>query len=416
MAEVLVFRILFFLVLVFFSFARTFRFRVVEFVVHSRGVSSSSVDKFSFEGLYIPPPYMQTRLNYGQLWRSRRAVTTTKWFSTAATGTYHFTIGASFAGKSPRKGEKLVLPSERFPASSDINNWSKKQFGIKKRLAFNSAGEDAFFIQQMDHNSGVAVGVADGVGGWTENNIDPGVFSQALMYYAAHHCKLASANEDDITPFSDDEEVSSRHLSPERCLRLAYDAVLRDPLVEGGSSTGSVATFNTRSGILKAANLGDSGLMIIRNKTSFHIQKPQTHYFNCPRQLSKIPKRMRLSGFLADKPEDADLYSTTLRHADIAILYTDGVSDNVWPSELVAIATIVMRQGGTETEQAQNISDAIVEYARHSMNRVDRVTPFEEGSVEAGQPWYGGKVDDATAVVVLVSEGVHDPAAETPLI
>lgn len=85
---------------------------------------------------------------------------------------------------------------------------------------------------------------------------------------------------------------------------------------------------------------------------------------------------------------------------------------------------------------SQAIADAVVEYAQQCMNRPDKVSPFEgrpqimtsghptntmlrrssEGSAVAGQPWFGGKVDDATAIAVLVSEGVHDPVAEVPII
>ncbi len=39
----------------------------------------------------------------------------------------------------------------------------------------------------------VAIGVADGVGGWTENGIDPSLFSQALMFYASKSAASSSA-------------------------------------------------------------------------------------------------------------------------------------------------------------------------------------------------------------------------------
>lgn len=41
-------------------------------------------------------------------------------------------------------------------------------------------GEDAFFIS----DSGMAVGVADGVGGWAEVGVDPGLYSRELMEHA----------------------------------------------------------------------------------------------------------------------------------------------------------------------------------------------------------------------------------------
>lgn len=65
------------------------------------------------------------------------------------------------------------------------------------------------------------------------------------------------------------------------------------------------------------------------------------------------------------------------RSYDSIVLQTDGVSDNVWPQELIAISSVITRQGGSEQELAQNMADAVVEYAMNAMNRNDRVSPFE---------------------------------------
>lgn len=81
----------------------------------------------------------------------------------------------------------------------------------------------------------MAVGVADGVGGWTESGIDPGIFSQAFMYYSSKYCRKAWAGESDAIAATEDEETTSNwELTPEECLRLAYEAVLRDRLIDGG--------------------------------------------------------------------------------------------------------------------------------------------------------------------------------------
>jgi hypothetical protein len=42
-----------------------------------------------------------------------------------------------------------------------------------------AGGEDAHFI--LEGNDRYAVGVADGVGGWSEVGVDSGVYSRALM-------------------------------------------------------------------------------------------------------------------------------------------------------------------------------------------------------------------------------------------
>ncbi len=43
----------------------------------------------------------------------------------------------------------------------------------------NPAGEDAHFI--LDENNRYAVGVSDGVGGWSEVGVDSGIYSRSLM-------------------------------------------------------------------------------------------------------------------------------------------------------------------------------------------------------------------------------------------
>lgn len=65
-----------------------------------------------------------------------------------------------------------------------------------------------------------------------------------------------------------------------------------------------------------------------------HAQEPQVHFFNAPRQLSKIPAaeldRAGEGGegnWLIDRPKDADTFSLQLEDGDVVMLFTDGYSD-----------------------------------------------------------------------------------------
>jgi protein phosphatase PTC7 len=78
-----------------------------------------------------------------------------------------------------------------------------------------------------------------------------------------------------------------------------------------------------------------------------HLSSPQTHTFNAPFQLSKIPRRMRAQmalfggydaaggyyrasgGHYAERPRDADAYAHAVAHGDVLVLATDGVWDNL---------------------------------------------------------------------------------------
>lgn len=75
-----------------------------------------------------------------------------------------------------------------------------------------------------------------------------------------------------------------------------------------------------------------------------HAQEPQVHFFNAPRQLSKIPQAEldRAAGegkgegnWLVDRPGDADTVAVQLQDGDVVMLFTDGYSDK-WVSSCLS--------------------------------------------------------------------------------
>jgi len=84
----------------------------------------------------------------------------------------------------------------------------------------------------MRHNSGVSLGVADGVGGWIDQGIDSGMFSQALMYYASNHFENGWAGEPEIDPTVETAPPEGVEITPSMVLQLAYRDVLGDETVE----------------------------------------------------------------------------------------------------------------------------------------------------------------------------------------
>jgi protein phosphatase PTC7 len=252
------------------------------------------------------------------------------------------------------------------------------------------------------------MGVADGVGGWADSGVDPSLFSQALMYHAHRCSKIAWAGEPEIDPTAEDGgTVAGGELAPLDSLEIAYGGVLNERGVNAGSSTACIVHINASSGLLRAANLGDSGFVIIRSSSIIYSQPAQTHFFNCPLQLSKFPPpRTRWKDNASDVPQDADLYTAKLRDGDIVILFTDGLSDNVFDTELAQITSLVARTtaGASEDEQVQAMADRIVDYSRACMFNLKRVSPFEKAAKKEGKNYRGGKVDDVTVVVAMVRE------------
>ncbi|XP_006458135.1 hypothetical protein AGABI2DRAFT_115147 [Agaricus bisporus var. bisporus H97] len=271
------------------------------------------------------------------------------------------------------------------------------------------AGEDFFFVQEMRNGSGVAFGVADGVGGWVESGVDPSLFSQALMYHAHRYSKSAWAGEPEVDPtldYEEREQIEGWEMTPYECLGLSYDGVLREKVVQAGSSTACIITLNAANGLLRSANLGDSGFSIIRSSSVFHRQRTQTHFFNCPKQLTKLPANSgrKFSRACVDSPNDADTFQTKLRDGDIVVAYTDGFSDNVFSNEMTTICRLVARSGGTEDEIAQAMADRMVEYSLQCMRSKTRVSPFERDAARQGMFFRGGKEDDVTVIVGLIKE------------
>lgn len=103
-------------------------------------------------------------------------------------------------------------------------------------------GEDAC------HAENNIIAVADGVGGWAEHGVDPGLYSKKL-------CQLI---KNLVTSGSRQDYLNQ----PEK---IIVDSVREN--LETGTSTVLVLALNAITGLLKAAYLGDSVFHIFRKKS-----------------------------------------------------------------------------------------------------------------------------------------------------
>ncbi|KAH9966658.1 protein serine/threonine phosphatase 2C [Russula dissimulans] len=314
---------------------------------------------------------------------------------------YRFHVCANWLAAPPEHG--LKKRSTPFAADTAIGAWRDHVLTLPRPGFSKTPGEDFFYVQE-----GISFGVADGVGGWATSGVDPSLFSQALMYHSHRYAKVGWPGEPEVDTtqdYKDREAVEGWELHPRECLKLAYQATLRDRAVIVGSSTACLISLNASSGLLRAANLGDSGFMIIRSSAVFHRQRAQTHSFNFPKQLAKIPSVVRKAYEITDLPDDADIYETKLRDGDLIIAYTDGLSDNVFNHEITSICSLIFRSGGSEEEQVQIISDRIIEYARACMNNARRTSPFEKAAAMNGKRFIGGVSPNITSFQTASHDG-----------
>ncbi|KAF1327099.1 Protein phosphatase, partial [Globisporangium splendens] len=231
-----------------------------------------------------------------------------------------------------------------------------------------SCGEDSYFVSPS------VVGVADGVGGWNENGVDPGEISRSLMRNASAFVKKNTDANVEITT--------------KNVLAYGYKQALLDDNVEAGSTTACIVRVKeseeTGAPILEYSNLGDSGFVIIRDNAVIFRSKFQ-YYGRAPYQLAKIPQRFKSYGAIENHPNDADSGEIEVQDGDIIVLATDGVWDNFAPNlartptfqpPLVAwrrswhseIASLV----GVVTEDPEHAAENVVKAAvRHNLKPDD---------------------------------------------
>lgn len=325
-------------------------------------------------------------------------------------------------------GEMLALRAGRGELQAGEGGWSEAVGAEARRWG---AGEDFFAIIEGSGDTHIAL--ADGVGGWAPR-VDPALFSQALLY---HYALAARFNPS---------------ASPASLLSSAFNSVQADPLVTAGSSTFCGLSF-APTGAARGVNLGDSGLTLLRGSATHWESAVQTHYFNCPLQLSKIPPKKPVSPEertriiqairalprgaeippelqeaasslmddpIRDKPEDGDKFDLSLQPGDTVLLYTDGLSDNVPAEHIPQLEQVVesllgqpanahLSPAERASEKARILADVLVGYARGGMTRTGDEdgwkTPFEVEAEKAGvQGFKGGKIDDVTVITAVVTE------------
>ncbi|KAG0592268.1 hypothetical protein KC19_1G238100 [Ceratodon purpureus] len=226
-----------------------------------------------------------------------------------------------------------------------------------------TGGEDAYFICSEEQ----VVGVADGVGGWADVGVDAGDYARELMLQS--RVAVGQEPHGDIDP----ARVMIRAHARTKCR---------------GSSTACILALSNNG--LLAANLGDSGFMLLRNGRAIFKSPVQQHQFNFPFQLE--------SGG-SDSPSAAEVFSLQVAAGDVVVAGTDGLFDNLFDNELMGVVVHSTRAGSDPQTTAQNI----VALARERAEDRNRQTPFSTAAQEAGFRFYGGKIDDITVIVSYIT-------------
>lgn len=279
----------------------------------------------------------------------------------------------------------------------------------RKRSSFIEldCGEDSFFVS----NTYRTIGIADGVGGWKEEGVDPAEFSNALMENAKYFT-----------------ETHRQEFNPETIMSMAFDKVMHDKRVKAGSSTCCIASLlqEGQKWWLDVANLGDSGLLVVRNREILHRVHEKIHAFSSPYQLSVLPPHLAGRAY-SDRVLDSIREKVEVRAGDVIVLGTDGLFDNRFNSQLAADAGWIGTVQESTLEKipfvgfflaaAFGAADQKIEYAdpyrvaqrvvhdayKTSISK-DGETPWSQMLQEFGvKDAQGGKVDDISVVLARVS-------------
>lgn len=114
-------------------------------------------------------------------------------------------------------------------------------------------GEDSFtfsFLPPGSKRKSCLIGVLDGVGGWRMRNIDSGVMARGLATRS--------------------REAHQRGLeSPKAIMKEAYDIIVNNKEIVGGSTTACFIVFSVNEQgylVLNSANIGDSAFKVFRGE------------------------------------------------------------------------------------------------------------------------------------------------------
>lgn len=242
-------------------------------------------------------------------------------------------------------------------------------------------GEDAWFKTVTPHAD--TLGVADGVGGWRSYGVDPGEFSMFLM----RSCERLACSKD-----HDPQR-------PDLLLARAYCNLLEQKSPVVGSCTACIVSLDRATGILYAANIGDSGFMVVRGGTVVCRSVEQQHHFNTPYQLSAPPPGHALN-VLSDGPESADTLEFRTEPGDVLLLATDGVYDNV-PEHLL-LEVLSEMAGVADAVRLQMAANAVALMARTLSFNPDHDSPFSQNARRSNIDAPGGKPDDITVILATV--------------
>jgi serine/threonine protein phosphatase PrpC len=229
-------------------------------------------------------------------------------------------------------------------------------------------GEDAFFATES------ALCVADGVGGYASMDVNPATFPRRV-------CQLTLQAVEESHGKATALEALTRGVKAMEAQR-----------VEGGCPVALVTLINDGCSC-STLNLGDCGIIVLRNGSPLMRTTPQQYYFNCPYQLPDTPV------------SHGDTSTLTTDVGDIYLVASDGVFDNIYDHDLLALLGQIERHSSQTPSVIERVADEIGSLARRNGMDTGYFSPFSKPGLAEGVQHRGGKLDDVTVVIGVITNG-----------
>lgn len=281
--------------------------------------------------------------------------------------------------------------------SSIIQHPSMKEIQLDINSAYHvishpekKRGEDAAFISEHQN----VFGVFDGVSGAPKIQGYP-LYSEMLS------SKIYSYAQKEVIPFRTMKDLI---FSLEKAKGYA-------DMYATGASTALLAAISPE-GILRALNVGDSTLLVIRNNNVIIRTDGKTHSFNTPYQLAK---------HCPDHPQDGTKLEFQLESGDIIVMASDGVLDNLFEKQILSLVSNQKHNQNTSKGNNDNklvhtispeiLTNDIIKLARKISMNSNVETPFSL----AFKQNYEAKFGSATNQLMRFFIGSTDTTRVAPL-
>lgn len=242
------------------------------------------------------------------------------------------------------------------------------------------SGDDAMILSPN------LIGVADGVSGWEKGHANSGLFARSFLEnISKNFTELTFKNSRNLSLISNKDLSKKLDDSFYESLEIMHHQEFK------GSSTLVAGMIIDKN--LKIISIGDSKIFIIRDGEIIGTNQEQYFANLCPQQVGtqencKLPS------------EIVEYFDLELKKDDLILICSDGVTDNLYPDEILKLINDTVNKDKTNLQQVCN--KLLITVKQTAFDNYC-VTPYVEKVNEMSSSFItGGKLDDTSICISKV--------------